>query len=193
MENGNPIDSISRTKSDFRSLFFGKTRLFLRELPNAKVASIITASILGDKALFTSNTITIDAKQIQVLKNSNVDDLEIFYTTNGDNPETDGTIYKGAFEVTDGTTVKAIVKQNGKTILNMEETFGENEGLFWGDEHSKDMWIGRGINISAEDGILKGGAKASTDARRYKGTGFVRFDGKEGSVELNGVRDEVEE
>ncbi len=182
MENGNPIDSISRTKSDFRALFFGKTRLFLRELPNAQTASIITASILGDKALFTSNTITIDAKQIQVLGNSNVDGLEILYTTNGDNPETNGTIYKGAFEVSDGTTVKAIIKQNGKSVLDMEETFGKNRGLFWGDEHSKDMWIGRGINISAEDGILKGGAKASTDARRYKGTGFVRFDGKEGSV-----------
>jgi beta-galactosidase len=44
------------------------------------------------------------------------------------------------------------------------------------------MWIGRGINISAEEGILEGYAKASRDARRYKGSGFVRFDGKEGAI-----------
>jgi beta-galactosidase len=182
MENGNPIDPTSRTKSDFRALFFGKSRLFLRELPNAKQASILTASILGDKALYTSNKITIDAKQVQVFGNSTIENLEILYTTNGNNPDTGGIVYKGTFEVEDGTKVKAIVKQNGKVVLNMEETFGKTEGLFWGDEHSKDMWIGRGINVSAEEGILEGGAKVSKEAHRYKGSGFVRFDGKEGAV-----------
>ncbi|UMB54135.1 DUF4982 domain-containing protein [Lutibacter sp. A64] len=182
MENGNPIDPTSRTKSDFRALFFGKTRLFLRELPNAKNASIITAAILGDKALYTSSKITIDVQQIEVLGKSEVADLEVLYTTNGDNPETNGRIYKGAFEISDNTTVKAIIKQHGKVVLTMSETFGKNEGLFWGDEHSKDMWIGRGVNISAEDGILEGDATVSKDAHRYKGSGFVRFDGKEGAI-----------
>ena len=182
VENGNPIDPTSRTKSDYRALFFGKTRLFLKEKPQAKDASIITGAILGDKALYTSNTIAIDAEQIQVLGNSTDEDLEILYTTNGDNPETNGIPYKGAFEIQDNTTVRAIVKQNGKVVLTMEEVFSENEGLFWGDEHSADMWIGRGINLSAEDGILEGSAKASKDARRFKGTGFVRFDGGEGAI-----------
>ena len=182
MENGNPIDPTSRTKSDFRALFFGKTRLFLRELPNAKQASIITASILGDKALYTSNIITIDAAEIQILGQLNSEDLEILYTTNGDNPEINGKVYKSAFEIQDNTTVKAIVKQNGKMVISIEEVFGKNEGLFWGDEHSKDMWIGRGVNISAEEGILNGDAKANSNARRYKGSGFVRFDGGEGSI-----------
>ena len=184
MENGNPIDSTSRTKSNYRALFFGKTRLFLREQPNAKNASLFTASILGDKALYLSNKITIDAKQIQILGDSNLEDLQILYTINGDNPQTNGMVYRGTFEVQDNTTVKAIIKQNGKVVLSLEETFGKNEGLFWGDEHSKDMWIGRGVNISAEDGILKGSAVASSSARRFKGTGFVDFKGKEGSVEF---------
>lgn len=184
MENGNPIDPTSRTKSDFRALFFGKSRLFLREQPNAKKASIITGAILGDKALYTSNKISIEAKQFAVIGKSTFADLEILYTTNGDNPETNGVVYNEAFEINDNTNVKAIVKQNGKIVLTMEETFGKNEGLFWGDEHSKDMWIGRGVNISAEEGILKGSAIASRDARRFKGTGFVDFKGKEGSVEF---------
>ncbi len=182
MENGNPIDPTSRTKSDYRAFFFGKTRLFLRALPNAKKASIVTVSILGDKALYLSNKVTIDAKQIQILGKNSPSDLEILYTLNGDNPEIKGMIYKGAFEVSDGTTVKAIIKHNGKTVLRLSETFGKNEGLFWGDEHSADMWIGRGVNISAEDGILERGAKASDDAHRFKGTGFVRFDDKEGAI-----------
>ena len=182
IENGNPIDQTSRTKSDYRALFFGKTRLFLREQPNAKNATIVTASILGDKALYISNLISINAASVQVLDKNKSSNLEILYTINGENPETNGLEYKGAFEISDGTTVKAIVKQNGKVVLHMEESFGKNEGLFWGDEHSKDMWIGRGINISAEDGILEGDAKVSNQARRYKGSGFVRFDGKEGAI-----------
>ena len=97
MENGNPIDQTSRTKSDFRALFFGKTRLFLRALPNAKKASIITASVLGDKALYTSNKITIDVKQISVFGEKAASNLEIFYTTNGENPETNGKVYHGVF------------------------------------------------------------------------------------------------
>ncbi|WP_396600665.1 glycoside hydrolase family 2 TIM barrel-domain containing protein [Algibacter sp. R77976] len=182
MENGNPIDPTSRTKADFRALFFGKTRLFLRAKPDAEIASIITASILGDKALYLSNKITIDAEDISILGDSKASNLEILYTTNGDNPETNGLRYKEPFQISEGTTVKAIVKKNGKVVLTMEETFGKDEGLFWGDEHSADMWIGRGVNISAEDGILQGGAIADKKARRYKGTGFVRFDGKEGAI-----------
>jgi len=184
MENGNPIDPTSRTKSDFRALFFGKSRLFLREQPNAKKAFIITGAILGDKALYTSNKISIIANQFNVIGKSEFTDLEILYTTNGGNPETNGKVYNGAFEIKDNITVKAIVKQNGEIVLNMEETFGKTEGLFWGDEHSKDMWIGRGVNISAEEGILKGSATASRKARRFKGTGFVDFKDKEGSVEF---------
>ncbi|MFS4482771.1 sugar-binding domain-containing protein [Hyunsoonleella sp. 2307UL5-6] len=182
MENGNPIDPTSRTKSDFRALFFGKSRLFLRQQPNAKKASVITGGILGDKALYLSNTISISAEDISILGDSKPSNLEIRYTTNGDDPETKGLSYNAPFQISNGTTVKAIVKKNGSVVLTMEETFGKNEGLFWGNEHSADMWIGRGVNISAEDGILEGAAKADKNARRYKGTGFVRFDGEEGAI-----------
>ena len=182
MENGNPIDPTSRTKSDYRALFFGKSRLFLQEQPHAKNASIITGAILGDKALYISNTITIDVSQISILGNTTHPDLKIWYTTNGDNPETKGKLYDGPFNVLDGTIVKAVVMNNIDTVLSMEEKFGQNEGLFWGDEHAADMWIGRGVNIAAEAGILEGGAKADDKARRYKGSGFVRFDGAEGAI-----------
>ena len=182
LENGNPIDPTSRTKVDYRSLFFGKNRLFIAEKENAQNASIITGAILGDKALYLSNKIKIDAKQIVILGQTGFSDLDILYTTNGENPETNGIVYTAPFAIEDGTTVKALIKQNGKVLLTMSETFGKNEGLFWGDEHSKDMWKGRGINISAEEAMLTGAAKASADAHHYKGTGFVKFDEKEGAI-----------
>lgn len=182
MENGNPIDPTSRTKADYRSMFFGKTRLFLRELPNATNAALVTASILGDKALYVSNTITIDVKHVPLFGDTTLATPKVLYTTNGKNPEEFGMPYQGSFTIVDGTTVKAVVQLNGKTVLTMDETFGKDEGLFWGDEHSEDMWIGRGINIAAEDAVLEGAATVSKDAHRYKGTGFVRFDGKEGAI-----------
>lgn len=182
MENGNPIDPTSRTKADYRSMFFGKTRLFLRELPNATNAALVTASILGDKALYVSNTITIDVKHVPLFGDTTLATPKVLYTTNGKNPKEFGMPYQGSFTIVDGTTVKAVVQLNGKTVLTMDETFGKDEGLFWGDEHSEDMWIGRGINIAAEDAVLEGAATVSKDAHRYKGTGFVRFDGKEGAI-----------
>jgi len=91
-------------------------------------------------------------------------------------------VYTAPFAVEEGTTVNAVIKQGGKVLLTMSETFGKNEGLFWGDENSKDMWKGRGVNISAEDALLEGAARASAEAHHYKGTGFVQFDEKEGSI-----------
>ena len=182
LENGNPIDTTSRTKADFRRLFFGKNRLFVEEKEKAQSASVITGAILGDRALYLSDVITIDVKQIGIVGPTDFSDVDILYTTNGEDPRTNGQVYTAPFAVEEGTTVNAVIKQGGKVLLTMSETFGKNEGLFWGDENSKDMWKGRGVNISAEDALLEGAARASAEAHHYKGTGFVQFDEKEGSI-----------
>ena len=182
IENGNPIDSISRTKADFRSMFFGKVRLFLEEKENAQNASIITGSILGDKSLFVSNQITIDVQLINVFGKQQFSNFEIFYTTNGKSPITDGIRYTKPFEVKDNTKVMAVVKQKDKVVLTLEETFGANEGLFWDDEHAAIMWNNRGVNIAAEEAILLGAAKPSDAAHHFSGSGFVKFDNQEGSI-----------
>ncbi|OHX64516.1 glycoside hydrolase family 2 TIM barrel-domain containing protein [Flammeovirga pacifica] len=181
MENGNPIDPTSRTKSDYRNMFFGKTRLFVQQ-KEEQSGAIVTASILGDKALYLSNIITIDADQINLFGKSKKLKLKIKYTTNGTDPRTEGKVYKEAFTVEDGTLVKAIVMHKNDVLISMEERFGKTEGLFWGNEHSADIWIGRGINIGAEVAELEGEAKVRDDAYRYKGEGFVAFDDKEGAI-----------
>ncbi|WP_044209430.1 sugar-binding domain-containing protein [Flammeovirga sp. OC4] len=182
MENGDPIDPTSRTKSDFRKLFFGKNRMFLQANNKATSGAIVTASILGDKALYISNKISIDTDHIPVIGKVEAMDLKVKYTTDGTDPLASGQDYKGAFEVEDGTTVKAVVLHNDKVLLSMSETFGKDEGLFWGDEHSADMWIGRGINLGAEEAVLEGKATVSKEARRFKGSGFVKFDDEEGAI-----------
>lgn len=182
LENGNPTDQTSRAKANFRSLFMGKTRAILQAKAKAKKGSVVIASILGDKSLFLANTIAIDAQEIFLIGKAKKRDFEIRYTTNGDDPALAGMLYQGPFEITNGTTVKAIVKQKNKILLNMEETFGADQGLFWGDEHSEDVWIGRGITVPAEDAQLSGSAKASSNARRYKSDGFVDFQNQEGAI-----------
>ncbi|MGY6648002.1 glycoside hydrolase family 2 TIM barrel-domain containing protein [Wenyingzhuangia sp. IMCC45574] len=182
IENGNPIDPTSRTKATFRSMFFGKVRLFLEEQQNATSASVIVGSILGDKALFISDEVAIDVQNIKLLGDEKNENIKIFYTINGTDPKKEALAYTKPFKVKYGTTVKAIVKQNDTVIIEMEECFGKNEGLFWGDEHSLDLWVGRGVNISAEEGQLTGTAKASKEARRFKGSGFVDFKGGQGSI-----------
>ena len=182
MENGNPIDPTSRTKSDYRSLFFGKNRLFVQEQYNASSASVITASILGDKALYLSDLITIEAQNISLFGENSAPKLVVKYTTDGSDPAINGIPYSQPFTVNDGTTVKAAVFHNNEVLFTMEERFAANEGLFWGNEQSAAIWLGRGVNIAAEDAILEGGAVVSDNAYRYKGSGFVKFDGKEGAI-----------
>ncbi len=182
IENGNPIDQVSRTKENFRQMFFGKVRLFLEEKENAQQGSVIYASILGDKALRLSKTIAIDANQSVILGNETDCNLDIKYTVDGTSPETHGITYTKPFEVLDGTTVKAIVLQGETIVLKMDEVFGKDEGLFWGNEHAADMWKGRGVNIPAEDATLEGGAVADNDAHHFKGSGYVMFQGREGAV-----------
>ncbi|WP_200980001.1 glycoside hydrolase family 2 TIM barrel-domain containing protein [Echinicola sp. 20G] len=182
IENGNPIDPISRTKADFRSMFFGKVRLFLEAKGNGQDASVITAAILGDKALFVSNEITIDAKEVLINGKKHFSPLVIKYSLDGSDPEKSDLVYTGPFKIDTDTTVRAVVLKDGKVILKMEEVFGESEGLFWGHEHSADMWIGRGVNLGAEDAVLEGKAKTSDQAHRFKGNGFVVFEDGEGSI-----------
>lgn len=67
--------------------------------------------------------------------------------------------YTAPFEVQDGTTVRAVLKLDDEVLFTMEEKFGATEGLFWGNEHSEDIWAGRGMTMQAEDGELTGGAK----------------------------------
>lgn len=182
LENGNPVDATSRTNANYRSLFFGKTRAFLEAKNKAVKASVIIASILGDKSLYSSDLVSISLDELALKGKLDKRNLLVLYTKHGGDPAKIGQVYDAPFSVIDGTTVRAVVLLDGEVLFEMNETFGQKEGLFWGDEHSEDMWIGRGITVAAEHAILEGSAKVSVEGRRFKSDGFVVFDNDEGAI-----------
>ena len=181
LESGSPIDFTSRAQANHRALFMGKTRAILQAKENAKTANIVVGSILGDQSLYLSKSISIFAEQINIIGDEKKTPVEILYTTNGSDPHQNGITYTKPFEITDGTTVKAVVKKNGNVLFNMEEAFGEGQGLFWGNEKSDKMWAGRGVTLQAETATIKGSATISADAHWNRGE-MVTFMNKEGSV-----------
>ncbi len=181
LESGSPIDFTSRAQANYRALFMGKTRAFLQAIEKSKSGNVVVGSILGDQSLYLSKSISIFAEQINIIGNDSKLPIQILYTTNGNDPTQNGIPYTQPFDITDGTTVKAIVKQNGKVLFAMEEAFGEGQGLFWGNEKSDKMWSGRGMTLQAETATLKGNAKISEDAHWNRGE-IVTFNNQEGSI-----------
>ena len=57
------------------------------------------------------------------------DSKAIYYTTNGDNPTTDGTLYSAPFDLTETTTVKAAAKDGDAWSSVVEKTFTKLEPL----------------------------------------------------------------
>jgi beta-galactosidase len=164
-------------------MFMGETRAVLQATDAAKNADVIVASILGDKSLYLSKKISIVAEQIKLFGKPKEGALEVFYTVNGEDPATKGISYFAPFEVEDGTTVKALVKLDDEVLFTMEEKFGQNEGLFWGNEKSEKKWKGRFLLVQAEDGELSGAAKIIDGIEKgVSGYAYVTFDNKEGAV-----------
>ncbi len=182
LESGSPIDSTSRAKASCRAMFMGKTRAVLQNKKNARNAGVLIASILGDQSLHFSKSIHIYTEEINIMGGEKGSPLEIRYTTNGDDPTQKGILYKKPFDIKDGVTVKAVVKQNDKVILSMSEDFGSGKGLFWGNENSEKMWAGRGLRLQAENALLKGSATLTDKVRWNRGEGAVTFENKEGSI-----------
>ncbi len=181
LENGDPVDSVNQVTSDYRKLFMGKTRAFLQSTGKSGLATVTIGSILGDKPLYISKSITIVADQLFMEGDRSDNRLIIKYTTNGEDPLIKGERYKTPFDITDGTTVKAVVMENDIVIMSMSETFGKNEGFFIGDDKTKNPWNGRGYALQAEDATFNGAVK-QTVGKDYRGEGFLDFRQNEGFV-----------
>jgi beta-galactosidase len=131
LENGDPVDTTKNVGVYKRKAFMGATRAFLKLTENAKNASLTTGAILGEKQLLTSNKVSIDVKTINLLGNKEKESFTIYYSLGGTQPTTKSEVYQIPFDVTLGTTVRAIVVKNDEVILTMEEQFDEDLGLYW--------------------------------------------------------------
>ncbi|RDV24315.1 DUF4982 domain-containing protein [Alteromonas aestuariivivens] len=183
LESGSPYEHTNRVRANYRPLFMGKTRAFVEvKYPEAAEYATIGA-IVGDEALRLSNQVQIDVQQLPLTDSahSQMPAVDIYYAIN-DAYAAEMIAYEKPFSVKDGDTVYAKVIQQGKVILTMQQSFGEGVGIFWGDENSANMWVGRGLSMQGEAAEFKGGAEAVLDAHGVHGGAYAQFNNKEGSL-----------
>ncbi|KMT67049.1 glycoside hydrolase family 2 TIM barrel-domain containing protein [Catenovulum maritimum] len=183
LENGSPFEHTNRVRANFRPLFMGKNRAFVEvKYPQAMEYATIGA-IVGDEALRLSNEVSIDAQYLPLTDSARyqMQQMQIVYSIN-DAYATDMQTYNKPFTVKNGDTVYAKVLVNGKVILNMQQSFGDGVGIFWGDENSANMWVGRGLSMQGEAAEYKGDAAAVRDAHGVHGGAYGTFNDKEGSM-----------
>ena len=139
-ENGSPVDTECNYKASSRRCFFGLNRLFVQSIEDKSDASVsvVMASISGDKKLMQSDKVTITCDEVALRGEVSNKKYDIFYTTDGTTPTRQSKRYQGAFAVTPGTTVKAVVYDGDKLLMSMSESFGPNEGLYWGNPNVND-------------------------------------------------------
>lgn len=170
LDNGSPVDVEQHVGPNHRKAFYGLTRAYIESTREKGDINLLAACILGEKKLITSNKVSIDTEIFNLRGNNINPKIEIFYTTNGNVPTSNSTIYKTSFEIDLETTVKALIVVDGKSTLIMEEQFGKNQGFTWNENKVNDNAMGE----QAEDAtIIKG--KVSNNGANFKARGFVKL------------------
>lgn len=166
LENGDPVDTTKNVGINSKKAFMGLTRAFLELKKSAEPIKIIAGAILGEKQLIHSNLVSIGIKSLVISGNLSDDNLQIFYTINGTEPDFKSPIYTNPFPVTHGTTVKAIVVRDGEIILRMEEKFEYDLGLFWSKEDYADADMNM-KGMKAVDAEFSGARVGSVNNIKY--------------------------
>jgi len=178
-DNGSPTDTESHVNRN-RKAFMGLSKVFVSPTGEAGDILFTAASILGEKRQLTSNLVSVDVQQIALRGNPAKDTFEIYYTLDGTAPSRSSAKYTGAFEVEPGTTVKVSVYVAGSDtpMFLMEETFGENEGMYWAGTGSSAV----ADNVYLADDAVLTGDTLTRIPYGYEGS-YVNFNNGSGSVE----------
>jgi len=181
LENGSPVDSNDNVSFNHRAAFMGLTRAFIEYEGDEKKTTLTAGSILGEKQLLTSKLVAIDVKSINLVGQPVSKSFDIYYTLDGSTPSKKSKKYEGTFEVSLGTTVKALVLEKGKEILMMEERFDKGLGLCWEEGRNEGSALFSNTASEAENATIVG-ANKTIEGEKFYGKGFVDFAGKEGSI-----------
>ncbi len=177
-DNGSPTDTESHVNYN-RNAFMGLSKVFVCPTQDEGDILFTAASILGEKRQLTSDLVYIDVQQLALRGNPAKQNFEIYYTVDGSTPTKSSLRYTAPFAVTLGTTVKAVVYEEGNEIpmFYMEESFGENEGMYWaGTGSSSEENV-----FSAADAVISGDKIQKVDYG-YEGQ-YIDFGGAAGSAE----------
>lgn len=174
LEGGNPVNTENNFDKTSRTAFFGLTRAFMQTTNADKPLSVIIGAICGDKQVMTSDLISIDVKRLVIRGLTTPQTFEIRYSTDGSKPSLK---YTGPFSIGPHSLVKAEVFSKGKLLFSMEEAFGPEEGIYWGDESTEEINYG---GDQAEDARFKR-ARISTAGHSYEGSGYLDFGSHSGA------------
>ncbi|WP_373941774.1 DUF4982 domain-containing protein [Polaribacter sejongensis] len=177
LDNGSPVDVEQHVGPNHRVAFYGLTRAYISATDAKGAINLLASCILGEKKLITSNKVSIDTEMINLRGNKINPKIEVYYTTNGNTPTTNSSVYNGAFDIEIETTVKALIVVDGKETQILEEKFGQSEGFTWNETLENLGQIGE----QAEEATLVN-ATVSLKGKNFNGKGFVSLAKKGASI-----------
>lgn len=169
-ENGDPVDVETNYSARSKKAFFGLLRVFIRKQDSCQ-AILWVGSILGDKRLKQGKEVSIDVRAVDLKGKEVATDYEVYYTIDGTKPTIASKRYVKPFPLPGKGMVKALVVRNGKELFMMEEEFGPDKGLYWGDGESV---YKKNEGIQAELCDLKS-LSIEKSLPGYEGKGYVSY------------------
>ena len=133
-ENGSPVDTERTYQAASRRCFYGLNRLFVQstDTMRSQPVSVMLASINGDKKLKQSDVVSITCYEETLRGDLPKRKLKIYYTTDGSEPSPFSTLYRGPFRLQQPARIKAVVYDGNKALIKLTESFGPEEGMYWG-------------------------------------------------------------
>lgn len=170
LDNGSPVDVEKHFGVNNRIAFYGLTRAYVESTGEPGDITLMASCILGEKKQVTSKRVSIDVQLLSLRGTPPTVGIEIFYTLDGSAPTSQSVRYSEPFEVSLGTTVKAMVALDGKPVQTLQERFAADEGFVWDGGQTQSNLGGD----QAEDAMLSG-AKVLSNGKNFNGKGFIGF------------------
>lgn len=177
LENGNPTDVETNYQALSKKAFFGLLRAFVRK--QNMESKLLVGAILGDKRLKYSDRITIDIRAVDISGKKETLPCQIYYTTDGNEPTVESKLYTDPFRLAGVAMVKALIVAGGQVVWRMEERFGPEEGIYWGDDEEQPGWA----DIQAESCSIAN-ATVMNELSGFQADGYVILKGQDSSVQF---------